>query len=272
MRFITLGKKTIFICRVVVHSKRYFYKLIRNNLNTGELKMNNSIPKHKHTKISTISLLVLTIALITLGSTVSNANATFVSLNKQHSPLTNFNQGDTITFTITLNVLDVPGGAPIAIRHLNLTDIIPAGLTYVSGSETHTPTATFTPSGQTLFWDFGVSTVHSTSPQAVVTFQVTVNGGASGLLVNQAISEYIEDLTQVYSNPGITDTVTVNPPPTPTPSPTPTVTQTPFPSQPSVGGEFAPVSVLELMAPYVVVAFIGAVAIASLVMYRKRTE
>jgi fimbrial isopeptide formation D2 family protein len=234
--------------------------------------MDNSIPKHKFIKISTISLLVLMISLIALGSTVSNANATFVSLNKQHAPLTNFNQGDTITFTITLNVLDNPNGTAIAIRHLNITDIIPAGLTYVGGSETHTPTATFTPSGQTLFWDFGVSTVHSTSPQAVVTFRVTVNAGTSGLLVNQAISEYIEDLTQVYSNPGITDTVTVNPPPTPTPTPTPVVTPSPFPSQPSVGGEFAPVSMLELLAPYVVVAFIGAVAIATLVMYRKREE
>jgi uncharacterized repeat protein (TIGR01451 family) len=167
---------------------------------------------HKRLKISTMALLALTIALVSLALVASPANATYVSLYKQHTPLqTYFNPGDTITFTVTLNVLDVPGGSAIAIRHLNITDTLPAGLTYVPGSETHTPTATFTPSGQTLFWDFGVSTVHSTSPQAIVSFNVTVDTGAAPLLVNQALAEYYENETNVYSNPAITDSVNVTP-------------------------------------------------------------
>jgi hypothetical protein len=42
---------------------------------TEELKITNPIPKHIRTKIHTISLLALTIALIALVSTASTANA-----------------------------------------------------------------------------------------------------------------------------------------------------------------------------------------------------
>jgi len=232
--------------------------------------MNYFIHKNKHTKISTISLLALTIALIALVSTASTVNANFESLQKQHSPTgVSFNQGDTVTYTVTLNVLDAPGGSAISIYHLNITDVVPAGLTYVAGSSTSTPAATFTQTGQQLFWDFGVATVLSTAPQAVVSFRATVNTGTTGNVINNATASYIGVQTQTASNPGAGDLITVLIPP----SPTPIVTQTPFPSQPpSVGGEFAPVSILQLLAPYLVVAFIGAIAVASLVMYRKRTE
>jgi hypothetical protein len=223
--------------------------------------MTNSILelKHKCITIGAISFLALTMVLAIL-STTPTVNATYVSLNKQHTPNTNFNQTDTIMFTITLNVLNEPSGSAIAIRHLNITDIIPAGLTYVMGSETHTPTATFTKTGQRLFWDFGVATVHTTTPQAVVSFNVTVNTGAAGFLVNQAIAEYVEDLTDVYSNPGNTDTVfveTSNPPPSPPPH--------------TVGGEIGPVNVLQLLAPYLVFAFfVAAAVVSSRLIYRRR--
>ncbi len=45
------------------------------------------------------------------------------------------------------------------------------------------------------------------------------------------------------------------------PTPTPPIT---------VGGEIVPVNILQLLAPYLIVAFLGATALASLVIYRKR--
>jgi uncharacterized repeat protein (TIGR01451 family) len=225
--------------------------------------MTNSILKHKCTTIGTISFLALTMILAIL-SAAPTVNATYVSLNKQHTPQTNLNQGDTITFTITLNVLNEPSGSAIAIRHLNMTDILPAGLTYVVGSETHTPIATFTKTGQQLFWDFGVTTVHTTTPQAVVSFNVTVDTGATGTLVNQVIAEYIENLTGVYSNPGTTDTVIIQ-----TPTPTPPTTGAPS----GVGGEIVPVNILQLLAPYLTIAFLVTAGLSSVLIYkhRKRT-
>ena len=227
--------------------------------------MSSSIPKYKCIAISTISFLALTMVL-TILSTAPTVSATYVSLNKQHTPDRDFNQSETIRFTITLNVLDVPGGSPIAIRHLNITDIIPGGLTYVAGSETHTPTATFTKVGQQLFWDFGAATVHTTTPQAVVSFSVTVDIGATGFKVNQAIAEYYEDLTSVYSNPGITDTIFIQ---TPTPTPTPT------PNASSIGGkiEIVPVNILQSLAPYFGIAFLVTSVLSSAIIYkhRKRT-
>lgn len=229
--------------------------------------MSSSILKYKCIAISTISLLALTMVLAIL-STAPTVNATYVSLNKQHTPDRDFNQSETIRFTITLNVLDVPGGSPIAIRHLNITDIIPGGLTYVVGSETHTPTATFTKTGQQLFWNFGVATVHTTIPQAVVSFSVTVDIGATGFKVNQAIAEYYEDVTSVYSNPGITDTIFIQ---TPTPTPTPT----PAPNASSIGGkiEIVPVNILQSLAPYFGIAFLVTAVLSSALIYkhRKRT-
>jgi uncharacterized repeat protein (TIGR01451 family) len=234
--------------------------------------MSNSIPKHKHIKIRTISLLALTIALIALVSTASTVSATYVSLNKQHLPDITFNPGDTITFTITLKVTDTDGGPAIAIRDLSIIDTLPLGLTY-AGSQSSTPTAiSFTQSGvngEILTWDFGVGP-YTTAPQAVVSFTVTVNTGVTGYLQNHAVANYIEAATDQHSTPGITDSVYVNPPP---PTPSPTTPPTPGPTlPPTVGGEFAPVSILQLLAPYLVVAFIGAAVIASLVMYRKRTK
>jgi hypothetical protein len=48
------------------------------------------------------------------------------------------------------------------------------------------------------------------------------------------------------------------------PNPTPT-------PPPTVGGEFVPVNILQLLAPYLIVAFLGAAAFVSLVIYKKRT-
>ena len=45
------------------------------------------------------------------------------------------------------------------------------------------------------------------------------------------------------------------------PTPTPPIT---------VGGEIVPVNMLQLLAPYLIVAFLGAATLASLVIYKRR--
>jgi uncharacterized repeat protein (TIGR01451 family) len=230
--------------------------------------MSNSIPKRKHTKLRIVSILVLTIALIALVSTASTANATFESMSKQHTGST-FNVGDTITFTIILKVLDVEGGSPIAIKDVTINDTLPAGLTYAGTQSTTPPGAAFSQPGGMLLWTFGAGPF-SGNPQVVVTFTATVGSGYTGYLVNRAQSNYTSVVNLVNSNPSTGDAVFVNTPPTPSPSPT--VTPSPTPRQSMVGGEVAPVNILQLLAPYLAAAFIGAVAIASLVMFRKRTK
>jgi len=219
--------------------------------------MANAFCKQKYFKAIMASFLVLTICLLA-ASTAPIANATFVSLNKQHSPTGNFNPGQQIRFTITLEVRDIPGGSSLAIRHLNITDILPAGLSYVSGSESHTPTASFAQTGQQLFWDFGSATVLSSLPQAQITFNVTVNTGVTGLLVNQVTAEYIEDLTSVFSNPSATDSVLIL-------AATPTPSSTPPPL--TVGGEVETVNALQLLTPYLVIIALVSVLLSSVVLY-----
>ncbi len=46
----------------------------------------------------------------------------------------------------------------------------------------------------------------------------------------------------------------------------------PTPTPPTtVGGEFVPVNIWQLLAPYLIVAFLGVAALVSIVIYRRRT-
>ena len=89
--------------------------------------------------------------------------------------------GDTVTFTLAYTVNDGP------VDNATITDVIPAGLTYVSG--TASSDATFTFAGydsatRTLSW-----TAASVSTSGSVTYQATVDEGAAELdqpLVNVA--------------------------------------------------------------------------------------
>lgn len=221
--------------------------------------MTNS-PRRKHLTISVITVLTLTIGLMIMASTAPFANATYVSLNKQHTPGGNFNPGQQITFTITLDVRNNQGGSPIAIRGLTITDTLPTGLTYIAASETHSDAAVFNQVGQQLTWTFGGATILSTSPQAIITFTAVVNTGTSGLLVNQVNAQYTEDATSVVSNPSATDTVNIIPVGT-SPTPTPTT---------RVGGHVETVSALQLLAPYIVTAVLAVAVVSSVAVIRHK--
>jgi fimbrial isopeptide formation D2 family protein len=210
--------------------------------------------------VGTIFLLFLAVSLASISATLPNASATSVTFTKSHSPNGNVNVGATVSYTITLSVQS-------ETNVLSITDTLPAGLTYVSGSETHNPAASFGIVGQVLTWNFGAGPFASGSTQTV-TFSATA--ATAGSFNNQVVASYTETGAGVASEPSVSDPITIIA--LPTPSPTIVPTPTPTDQPPSVGGEFAPVSILQLLAPYIAVAFIGAVAIASLVMYRKRKE
>jgi uncharacterized repeat protein (TIGR01451 family) len=83
-------------------------------------------------------------------------------------------EGDTITFTVTLT-----NNGPVSVPDPVIGDALPAGLTYVTGSQACTPVAgTFT-AGTTLEWDFTGNTL---LPGATITctIQATVDTGTNG--------------------------------------------------------------------------------------------
>ena len=45
---------------------------------------------------------------------------------------------------------------------------------------------------------------------------------------------------------------------------------TPSPTPPSVGGETVPVDILQLLAPYLIIAALGVAAIVAIVLYKKK--
>jgi hypothetical protein len=190
--------------------------------------MNKSIPNHKRAQIGMIAFLALTLCSLAVISSIPTALATEVQFKKSHLPLaTKFHAGDTINFILGLRVLDVVG-APLSIKNLNITDDLPTGLTYVVGTETSTPLASFTQTGQKLFWDFG-SGPFATDPQATVSFNVTVDAGAAGFLVDNALAKYHETLTGTPSTPGTSDTIFVA-------KPSITLTKTPSTTKIESGG------------------------------------
>jgi len=190
--------------------------------------MNKSIPNHKRAQIGMIAFLALTLCSLAVISSIPTALATEVQFKKSHLPLaTKFHAGDTINFTLRLRVLD-DLGAPLSIKNLNITDDLPTGLTYAVNTQTSTPSASFTQTGQKLFWDFGPGPF-VTDPQATVSFNVTVDAGAAGFLVDNALAKYHETLTGTPSTPGTSDTIFVA-------KPSITLTKTPSTTKIENGG------------------------------------
>jgi uncharacterized repeat protein (TIGR01451 family) len=92
---------------------------------------------------------------------------------------TSYNQGDTVTYTITYS-----NDSPVDVTNVLITDILPTGVTYVSGSASNG--GTYENPTRTLAWNVG--RLPSVSGSRIVTFQVTVDNPYSGTvpLVNTA--------------------------------------------------------------------------------------
>ena len=175
-------------------------------------------------------------------------------------------EGDTITYKLTYTVHGV-------LSYPIIEDVIPAGLTYVDNSATHSddlyPTDGYDPTTRTLTW---IAPPHlnvgSVSTSGSVTYKVKVDAGAAGLpqpLTNTATvhSDFTgpETATHLLFVGALPDSVTALPTgPLPTAPGTDIVASGPAaPFAPSAGG-------------WLVVVGLMAVAISMALVHRSRRE
>ena len=88
--------------------------------------------------------------------------------------------GQTVTFTILATVAEGP------VTDAVITDTLPAGQSYVDGTQSSNPAATFavSPDGQTLTWTY--ATLDDGDPAVTITYDVTIDADAEGELTNVA--------------------------------------------------------------------------------------
>jgi uncharacterized repeat protein (TIGR01451 family) len=173
---------------------------------------------------------LVVIILAVLISSVACDPATSVAYIKTHrTPSTfldptgfydGYTPGTNIRFHIYLNVTLNFGGPVVAITNLTITDTLPAGLTYVSGSQLSAPAAvSFSVVGQVLVWNWSNTVLNTViNPpevpagvlyEATVEFNATVDSNVpdNTYLTDIAVASYNEVLTGVLSQPATTDTV-----------------------------------------------------------------
>ena len=86
-------------------------------------------------------LIIIAIAINIITSTTITG-ATFVEMQKIHSPLKqSYNCGEIIEFNVTLTVRTVKDGPILSIKNLMIKDTLPPGLEFLPGNRTSTPTA-----------------------------------------------------------------------------------------------------------------------------------
>ena len=124
------------------------------------------------------------------GMTIANDNAckkTLITAPTGGSPGT-FHVGDTVSWNITVysSNTSIPNN-PAVMKDLIIYDNLPAGVTFVTGTNWSSSTATFSVIGTNLLkWDFGSTTLNG-MPQAWVNFSVTINNvPANTVLTNTA--------------------------------------------------------------------------------------
>ena len=172
-------------------------------------------------------VVILSILVILLNTPTVSMATDLVQIKEHHPPglfldptnvYDGYTIGDTLTFHLHLN-LTARGVGPnandiVSIRSLNITDVLPIGLSYVLLSETTTLPIpyTFTQMGQNLVWEFDhaeIDSVQSDGWQVGISFDAVINPSVSDdtYLVNQVISEYYETISEADSNPTTTDTI-----------------------------------------------------------------
>ena len=157
--------------------------------------------------------ILITVILLLAITTTTITNATFVEMEKTHTPTKMYyNCGEIIEFNISITVRTVSDGPILSIKNLKIVDILPTGLTFLTGNRTSTPAAiSFTDYGNgTLLWDFGAGPFTG-EPQANIRFNVTVNSDApEGIFItNRATAFYEETVSGAPSSPTVTDVVQV---------------------------------------------------------------
>ena len=177
-----------------------------------------------------IGILILAVFFL-LMSSIGGVHAASIIYTKMHDTPSTFTDptasydgyttGANIRYLIFLNVT-LSSGSVVAITNLTTTDTLPAGLTYVSGSQLSDPPAvSFSAVGQVLTWNWSSTTlstvVNPPNVAAGVFYEATVELNATidssvpdnTYLTNSAQSSYNEVITHVLSQPGTSDTIWV---------------------------------------------------------------
>jgi len=160
-----------------------------------------------------IKILLTFIALTCIILHVPHITATFVEMEKIHTPeKIDFHCNELLQFNITITVRTIKGGPIISIMDLKIRDTLPPGLSFIPGNRTSTPSALgFTNYGNgTLLWDFGPGPFTG-DPQASIRFNVTVTPDApeNVFITNQATAFYKETVSGAPSAPAVTDVIQV---------------------------------------------------------------
>jgi uncharacterized repeat protein (TIGR01451 family) len=165
-----------------------------------------------------------------LLSSIANVhavNVTFFKIDSAYStfmdPTQTYNgytPGTNIRYLIFLNVTTKPGGPVVKITNLTITDTLPVGLTYVSGSQLSDPSAaSFSVVGQELIWNWSttqLSTVvnppnvpANTRYEATAEINATVGSTVADntLLTNNAATAYNVFTTKTIQSDTTYDTI-----------------------------------------------------------------
>jgi uncharacterized repeat protein (TIGR01451 family) len=179
-------------------------------------------------RLRVVTLLLVFLAV--LASSIISVHATSVVYIKIHTTPSTFQDplascdgytpGANIRYHIYLNVTKSLGGSVVSIMNLTITDTLPTGLTYVSGSQLSDPAAvSFSATGQVLVWNWSRTVLNSVvNPpevpptdfyEATVEFNATVDGTVpdNTYLVNSAQASYDEVVSHTHSAPGTSDTI-----------------------------------------------------------------
>jgi len=190
--------------------------------------------------------------IISVSSIVAANPTAAVFIKIHHAPASTFKDptntydgytpGTNIRYHLYLNVTTTLGGPDVAITNLTITDTLPAGETYVSGSQLSDPAAvSFSVVGQVLTWNWSSNVLNTfvTPPEvpagqryvATVEYNATVGSMVHNTyLTNTATAKYNEVVSHVLSAPGTSDTIWV--------------------ATPSVGGVSIPTAAFSSLTPW----------------------
>jgi uncharacterized repeat protein (TIGR01451 family) len=125
---------------------------------------------------------------------IDSASSTFMDPSQTYNGYT---PGTNVRYLIFLNVTTKLGGSVVKITNLTITDTLPTGLTYVSGSQLSDPSAaSFSVVGQELIWNWSttqLSTVVNPPNVANARYQATAE-------INATVDSTVADNTYLTNN------------------------------------------------------------------------
>jgi fimbrial isopeptide formation D2 family protein/uncharacterized repeat protein (TIGR01451 family) len=98
----------------------------------------------------------------------------------------NAEAGEEVEFTIDVSVAEGP------VTNAVVTDTLPAGQTYVPGSQSSSLPATFNQAGQVLTWTY--ASLNTGDPAVTITYRVTIDDGVGGQALENTAQVCVDEL------------------------------------------------------------------------------